>query len=126
MEYLDYGNIVDQFLRITGVKAEEFAQEALVGSGAASVMSMLTVSAGELTEFQLKLCEYAAAAVAAYRFVNERCLTSQPVMSENGTVSVRPGDEKAVKAACELRERSLRLLCTAGIADYGDFAFTAV
>ena len=126
MEYLDYENIVSEFLRITGLKQEQFEQESLISSGTAAVMFMLKVSADELTEFQRGLCEYAAAAVAAYRFAAEKCLTERPVMSENGEVSLSPCDIKAVQAAREVRERALRLLCTAGIADYGDFSFEAV
>ena len=126
MEYLDYENMVEQFLRITGLSSEDFQQEALIGSGAAAVMARLTVSSDQLTDFQRGLCEYAAAAVAAYRFVSEKCLRERPVMSENGRVSFSPCDLEAVKAARELKEQAVRLLCTAGIAEYGDFMFTAV
>ncbi|SDA11694.1 hypothetical protein SAMN02910447_00460 [Ruminococcus sp. YE71] len=126
MEYLDYENIVEQFLRITGLRSAEFAQEALIGSGAASVLSKLTVTAAELSEFQRGLCEYAAAAVAAYKYVTEKCVTERPVMSENGEVKMACGDLEAVKAARELREQAVRMLCVAGIADYGDFMFAAI
>lgn len=126
MEYLDYDRTVSQFLRITGTSGGEFEHSALIENGIGAVVSRLKKDPAELDGEQLRHCEYAAAAVAAYEYAAEQCMKERPVMSENGSVSIRTGSLDAVKAAREIKRQAIDLLCVLGLADRGDFIFTAV
>lgn len=126
MEYLDHDRTVSQFLRMTGISGCEFEHEALIENGASAVITRLRKDPSELEEDQLRKCEYAAAAIAAYEFAAEQCMKETPVMNENGKVSIRLGSVEAVRAAREIKRQAIDMLCLLGLAERGDFLFTAV
>lgn len=126
MKYLDHDRVLEQFLRITGMRAEDFSHTALLENAEGYVISHLCASADQLDDSGRAYCEYAAAAVAVYDYAFELCLKEKRVMSETGEVALKREDGGLLETAAELRANALRQLEQCGLAEYGDFAFIGV
>lgn len=126
MNYLNYDGVLAQFLRITGMRAEDFSHISLLENAENYVISHLSVTPETLTEDRLSACEYAAAAVAVYDYAFELCLKERRVMSDTGEVSAERADGSLIDTARAMREDALRQLAALGIAEHGGFAFMGV
>ena len=126
MEYLSYERVKSRFLSVTGMPAERLAEGSIFDNAEQFVISHLTVSPETLSEEQLKLCEYAAAAVAVYDHSMTLCLTERPVMSESGSVNIQREKQDIIAAAAQLRREAFGQLTAAGLAAPLDFAFVGV
>lgn len=126
MEYLSYERVKSRFLSVTGMPAEGLAEGSIFDNAEQFVISHLTVSPETLSEEQLKLCEYAAAAVAVYDHSMTLCLTERPVMSESGSVNIQREKQDIIAAAAQLRREAFGQLTAAGLAAPLDFAFVGV
>lgn len=126
MNYFNYDGVAENFMRITGISANDFAHSALLENAADYVVTHLSVSPESLNENQLLLCEYAAAAVAVYDYAFELCLKDRPVMSENGNVTLRNEDSSLLEKARLLRSEALNRLSAADLTEPQNFAFMGV
>lgn len=123
---MDYERIKAEFLRMVGLSADKFRERALIERGTEEIVSRLKKAVSEMSEEEVRLCEYGAAACAAFTYGSEKCMRAVPVMSENGTVNMREGSFEAAKAAFEAKRQAVGVLCRRGLLDSGDFFFTAV
>ena len=126
MQYLDYDRVKSRFLSVTGMPAEEFSEGSIFDNAEQFVLSHLNKAPDELTEGELRLCEYAAAAVAVYDHSMILWLTERPVMSETGKVTAQREKGDILEAASELRREAFGQLTAAGIAAPLEFAFIGV
>lgn len=72
------------------------------------------------------MCEYACAAAAVYEYIFEKCVKEHAVMSETGSVDIRPPDRIELDAAAAMRSNALYMLSAAGISKPTGFAFIKV
>ncbi len=126
MDYLDYDRVKARFLSVTGMPAEEFSEGSIFDNAEQFVLSHITKAPGELTAGELRLCEYAAAAVAVYDHSVTLWLTERPVMDMTGKVSAQREKQDIVRAAAELRREAFGQLTAAGLAAPLEFAFIGV
>ena len=126
MEYLNYDRVKARFLSVTGMPADEFTEGSIFDNAEQFVLSHLSKPPEELDRHELKLCEYAAAAVAVYDHCMILRLTDRPVMSETGKVTAHREQKDIMQAAAELRREAFGQLTAAGIAAPLEFAFIEV
>ena len=126
MEGFDYYRIQEHFLRITGLKADEFDCGGLIEYAAKRLELTLNADISQLDGIRLDACEYAAAADAAFDHAFEECLRARAVMSENGEIHNKRADETLIEAAMKLRLNAHQRLVSLGLCKPESFAFIGV
>lgn len=123
---LSYNNIVAHFRRMTGMTEADYCHDELIFEARDWIIQRLKKPEITLTMDEAAICEYAAAAAAAYSYACETSVTAERVMSENGTVTRSLPDRTLTARAAELKADALDKLASAGLTDYGGFVFMGV
>lgn len=123
---LSYNNIVAHFRRMTGMTEADYCHDELIFEGRDMIRGRLNKPEASLTLDESAICEYAAAAVAAYSYACERSICMEKIMSENGTTALSLPDRTLTARAAELKADALEKLASTGIANFGGFVFTGV
>ncbi|MGN1132843.1 MAG: hypothetical protein ACI4RN_00135 [Oscillospiraceae bacterium] len=105
MSQLSKANIIEIFLKLTGISKEEFNQQEIIESSAVYIESRL--SGKTLSAEEKNRCEYAAAVCGVYEYILSRNLAEKIVVTQSGKAVSDYSDSNAVSAAYKLKQTVL-------------------
>ncbi len=108
MATLSRDNVKSLFLRITDTESSGFAYQDLIDKACAGLESSLRENVSASSD--IKRCEYAAAAEAAFDYTLESILKDCDIATESGSVKLGSRSPDVVKAAQALKEKAYDLI----------------